>query len=279
MKTGIIIQARIGSTRLPGKVLKPIHGGNKPTVIEQIVIRAKAVTNADVVILATSVEHSDDSLVDYLNNTLDVEIYRGSESNVLSRYYEAALKYDLDQIVRLTGDNPCIDYINIETIIDDHIAKNADYSYSSGLPLGMNVEIVKTSALKRAVKEGITEPDKEHVTFYVRNNPEKFHLNFFSFQEINEISSLRLTMDTEEDYILLRILYDNLYEQNNLFGIKEIKHLWNTKPYVFDINKNVTQKNIFKNEEEELPTAITFLKKQDLFFSAKILKDKIEGKN
>ncbi len=279
MKTGIIIQARLGSTRLPGKVLKPIHDGEGASVIEQIIKRAKNVKNVDIVILATSNKKTDDALVSFLEKNVDVEIFRGSEANVLSRYYDAAVKYDLDQVVRLTGDNPCIDANSITDAIQNHQEKSADYSYTSGLPLGMNVEVVKTSALKVAVEEGVTAPDQEHVTYYVRNHPERFQLNFITIDHPKEFSDLRLTMDTDKDYTTLQIVYDFLYSNNDLFGINEIKNLWKRKPYIFSINSQVVQKNVYKTEKEELIAAIELLEKQDLFLAAKFINKKVASKN
>jgi len=268
-KIGIIIQARLNSTRFPNKVLAKILD---KTVIEEIIDRAKLVEQSNVIVVATSNTTSDDRLATFLETKTEVKIFRGSEENVLNRYVAVAQKLQLNHIVRLTADNPCIDAQVISDVITKHIAGNFDYSYTKGYPLGMNVEVVKSTALYMAAKFGQTKADKEHVTFFVRNNPKKFKLNYIFPTLSSEIENLRLTLDTPKDYLMLQLLFDYLKSENNYFSINDIIQLWQSKPYIFSINESISQKKVFNNEITELKAAVDLLEKQEMNHAAKILK-------
>jgi spore coat polysaccharide biosynthesis protein SpsF len=270
MQIGIIIQARLNSTRFPNKVLATLFD---KTVIEEIIDRAKQVQHSSVIVVATSDEESDDDLVRFLETKTDVVIFRGSEENVLSRYVAVAENLKLDHVVRLTGDNPCIDAKIIDDTIENHLAGEFDYSYTVGYPLGMNVEIVASSALFAAAKDGQTQADKEHVTFFIRNNPQRFKLNFINANLPSEIEALRLTFDTPQDYLMLRILFDYLKNNNAFFDINNIVSLWQSKSYVFLINDAIYQKKVFENPKAELKAAVQLLEKQEMFYAAKIVKN------
>jgi len=277
---GIIIQARLGSTRLPSKVLKSLPYNSKISVLQHIIRRAKRVKGINHVIVATTEEERDDDLVSYLNNNKEeIQIFRGSEDNVLQRYYQAAKQFNIQQIIRLTGDNPCMDSSSIEHAIQSHLDQDADYTYTLGYPLGMNVEIIKFSALETAVKEGITDLDKEHVTYFVRNNPSRFKLNFLNIQVSEHLAKLRMTMDTREDYIMLCTLFEFLYEKNPYFGIKEIETLSIQQPYIFMINGSIHQKKGYNTLKEELKAAQNLLQLQDMPQAAKVIQTRIEDEN
>lgn len=274
MKVGIIIQARLGSTRLPNKVLKPLSFDSKITVIDQIIDRALKVENSGIVILATSNEKKDDALVSYLRKYSNIEIFRGSENNVLSRYYYAAKKYKIEQIVRLTGDNPCIDSEIISDTVKKHINAQVDYSYTKGYPLGMNVEVMKYEALEIAFNQGISDSAREHVTYYIREHPEQFNLNYIQSGLPEEVEHLRLTLDTPPDYTMIRILYD--YLQSNSFGLKDILSVLKKYPYIFSVNSEIIQKKVYKTKKEELIAACDFLRKQEMLTAANILNKSID---
>jgi spore coat polysaccharide biosynthesis protein SpsF len=269
MKIGIIIQARLHSTRFPNKVLAPIF--EEKTVIEEIVNRAKLVQHSSVIVVATSNEKSDDDLVDFLKSKTNVIIYRGSEENVLSRYCEVGKNLELSHIVRLTGDNPCIDPKVIDDTIEKHLAGGFDYSYTIGYPLGMNIEVAANSALQTAAKDSKTKDDREHVTFFIRNNPQQFKVNFIDTDLPKALKNLRLTFDTPQDYLMLRILFDYLKSNTPYFSTNDILKLWQSKPYLFSINDTIIQKKIYANKNEELQAAIYLLQKQELFYAIKVL--------
>jgi spore coat polysaccharide biosynthesis protein SpsF len=274
MKIGIIIQARLNSTRFHHKVLVPIF--ETKTVIEEIINRAKLVQRSSVIVVATSNEKSDDELVDFLKSRTDVVIYRGSEENVLSRYCEVGANLALNHIVRLTGDNPCIDPEVIDDTIEKHLVGGFDYSYTKGYPLGMNIEVVANSALQVAAKDGQTQADREHVTFFVRNNPQRFKLNFIDANLPKELENLRLTFDTPQDYLMLRILFDYLKSNMPYFNTKDILNLWQSKPYLFSINDTILQKMVYENENEELKAAAQLLEKQEMYRALAILNNAIK---
>jgi spore coat polysaccharide biosynthesis protein SpsF len=276
MKIGIIIQARLNSTRFRNKVLAPIF--ETKTVIEEIINRAKLVQHSSVIVVATSNEKNDDELVDFLKSRTDVVIYRGSEENVLSRYCDIGKNLGLSHIVRLTGDNPCIDPKAIDDTIEKHLAGGFDYSYTKGYPLGMNIEVVANSALQSAAKNGKTQADREHVTFFVRNNPQRFKLNFIDADLPKAVENLRLTFDTPQDYLMLRILFDYLKSDTPYFTINDILNLWQSKPYIFSINDTILQKMVYENENEELKAASQLLEKQEMYRALAILKNAINDK-
>jgi len=275
MRVGIIIQARMGSTRLPSKVTKPLPFGSTTSLIVQIIRRAKSVKNADIVILATSTKENDDYLEQHLLEE-DVAVFRGSENDVLNRFNKAAEKHNLDHVVRLTGDNPCIDPRIIESTIEDHLAKNASYTYTKGLPIGMNVEIVKSEALQTSEQKANSDLAREHVTSFIRNNPALYKLNFIKTESTDYLDT-RLTVDTKEDYIAMCCIYEILYSKNKSFGLKELKNLTKTHAYIFDINSQVRQKKQFESQDEELYDAIDLLERQDMSNAAIILRNHLAG--
>lgn len=238
---GIIIQARMGSSRLPGKVLKSLPYDSKETVLGQIVHRAKAVPNASKLIVATSTQPENDVLKEALTPD-DVSLFRGSENNVLERYYLAAKKYKLDTIVRLTADNPCIDPYYISQAIDQHHQAEADYTHTQGLPLGTNVEVIAFSALELIFQKAKDEASKEHVTYYMHKYPEKFKIHQPHWQpQAAPKTHWRLTLDTPSDYAFICYLYEQLYPKNQLFDLKDIAQLITEKPWILDINSHVQQ--------------------------------------
>jgi spore coat polysaccharide biosynthesis protein SpsF len=270
MKIGIIIQARLNSTRFPKKVLAPIY--RDKTVIEEIIDRAKKVRQSSGIVVATSDSESDGRFADFLKNKTDVAVFRGSENNVLSRYVAISKSNNFDHIVRLTGDNACIDPNLIEDTIKQHIAGGFDYSYTVGYPLGTNIEVIACSALYAAAKDGKTPPDQEHVTYFVRNNPQRFKLNFILADLPTEFKDLRLTFDTAQDYLQIRILFDYLQKGNDFFTMSDILKLWKSNPYVFQINSSIFQKTVYSTEAEELKAAQELLEKQEMNRAAEIIK-------
>lgn len=277
MKIGIIIQARLNSTRLPSKVLKKLPGVSNKTVIEHIIYRAQKVEGISTVILATSNQPEDDLLVDFIEKKqTGVSLFRGDEQNVLERYYQAAVQSDLTHIVRLTGDNPCIDIKSIEQTVKYHLDQKAAYTYTKGYPLGMNIEVVALSALQIAHQEGKTNLDREHVTYFVRRHPKRFRIATLYFELSKSLTDLRLTLDDGDDYILLQLLFDYLDVQKTPFSINDIAMLWQNKPYIFYINKNSYQKKIHVTPKAELQVAHKLLTLQELHISAGIIQQKLE---
>jgi len=257
---------------LPEKVLKPLRG--KP-IIKEILERCNSNKNVDITILATSTDSTNDKLASLVKEECNLEIFRGSEEDVLDRYCAAASKYSLDQVIRVTGDNPIIDNAIVDGLIKSHIETEADYSYTSGYPLGMNIEIASTKALLSAKKCGQSKLDKEHVTYYIRNNPDVYSVNRVFADLPKEIAQLRLTIDTEQDYLMFQLLFDFLKPKTEVFGLREVIRIYQSKPYLFSINQDVVQKKQFETERKELNYALSLLQRQDLQRAAKVLESHI----
>jgi len=197
LSIGTIIQARMGSTRLPGKVLKVI---GKITLLEHIIFRLKKLETNTKVIVATSTLQKDDQLEQFckMHNIL---CFRGSEQNVLERYYLCAKNNNFEHVVRLTGDNPFIDIEELDNLIKLHINSMADYSRSfAALPKGVGSEIFTFDALEQSYKYGFKENHKEHVNEYIEENEYKFKISELKATKEKNRPEVSLTVDTMADY-------------------------------------------------------------------------------
>jgi len=271
----LIIQARMGSSRLNGKTLMPLPQPNGPSVLEHIINRIKEVKNADGIVIACPDLKEDDAIQKWVEsfNPKTTEIYRGDETDVLKRFIGAAELIDAKHVVRITGDNPCIDPEIIKKGIDIHLKENADYTYSSGYPIGMNIEIVRLDSLNiSASANDLTEMDREHVTLYIRNHPEKFNIiQIEAEKKYLPISDWRLTLDTLEDYTNLNVVFDQLYEENPNFGIRELSTLALSKPWITQLNKSTFQKKPGLSAKDEIEYAVDVLRSLELNYAAEKL--------
>lgn len=238
MKTVAIIQARMSSERLPGKVLKPIIG---VPMMKRIVLRAQKAKNVDEVIVATSTDVSDDELYQFCVRE-NINVYRGNLNNVLDRYYQCATQSKADIIVRLTGDNALIDPEIIDRSIQIFInAEDMDYlHYCDELPLGMCTETFSYSALERAHANTDNAECLEHVTLYMYRNKGAFSVLNYSDTSLSDHSELRWTMDTPQDYELIECIYS--YFGRDHFGYNEILKAYEEHPEWKMINSDVKQK-------------------------------------
>jgi len=247
VKVGIIIQARMGSTRLPGKVLKNLS--ENETVLDILIKRMKLSKNTDEIIIATTPDQKNESIID-VAKSFDISFYIGSEENVLERYYEAAKKYNLDIIVRLTSDCPFID----PKILDDMIVffKNNNYDYirnvdeSTNFTIGFSIEIFSFKVLEKAFSLADNKLEKEHVTYFIYTHPEMFSLFSYNMENLKKIDDLRLTIDEEKDLIMCREVYKILKENGKSidFSILDIINVIEKNPKLMDINKDVKQKTV-----------------------------------
>ena len=266
MKIAAIIQARTSSTRLPGKVLKELPYASGITCLEQVIRRLKKSKKLNNIIIATTKEKKDNEIINIVKKE-DVKYFRGSKENVLSRYYFAAKENNIDLIVRITSDCPCIDADITDLTIDDHINKMADYTSNSLIrtyPHGLDVEVFNFNALGKAHKNATKDYEKEHVTPYINRNPQKFKINIVKAPKELYAPDIRVTLDTEEDYALLCAVFDYLYPKNKYFNAHDIVNLFNERPWIKLINKKIIQKKIFNTLEEELEEAVKILDLQDL---------------
>lgn len=194
---GIIIQARMGSLRLPGKILMPI--GNK-TLLEHVLYRLKRLQHSVTTVIATS-ETSQDDVVKSFCIERAVACFRGNEANVLDRYYQCATTYSFQHIIRLTGDNPFTDIEELDKLIDLYIASGSDYVNSfTSLPIGVGTEIFSYASLSRSWQEGKAPHHLEHVDEYMLENPHIFKTALLSVAADKYRPDIRLTVDTREDY-------------------------------------------------------------------------------
>lgn len=241
MKIGIIVQARMGSQRLPGKVLLKVLG---KTFLEYQLERLKQVNNAQQVIVATSIETSDNPIAE-LCNKLNIPTFRGSEHNVLSRYHEAAQTYNLDAIVRINGDCPLIDTKVVQDVIEFFLNSHDSYDYVSNIltptfPTGMHTEVFSFQALHRALKEARAPEELEHVTPYIYRNPQSFRL--FNIALPRDYSVWRVTLDYLEDQKVLEAIITNLYPLTPDFDMYDIVDFLQKNPSINQINSKISKK-------------------------------------
>jgi spore coat polysaccharide biosynthesis protein SpsF len=241
MRVVIITQARMTSTRLPGKVLKEVQG---KTLLEHHIERLQRVASADQVVVATTLNATDDVIVK-LCQRLNVSFYRGSEEDVLSRYYEAALKFQADVIVRVTSDCPVIDPAVVEQMVQKYLEEKTKYDYiSNGLkrtyPTGMDTEVFSIKVLQEAFKEATDPSDREHVTPFISRKPHRYQLGNMVFQESQKHH--RWTVDTEEDLRLITNLFNVLYPINKEFNMANILDLLKQNPEWSNINAHIIPK-------------------------------------
>ena len=187
----------MGSTRLPGKVLKPIAGR---VLLDHVLGRLFQLEYPVKVVVATSNLPQDVPIVQHcLGN--GVEVFRGSESDVLDRYYECARQYHFAHVVRLTADNPFTDIDELQRLIEKHLEQGDDYTHSfDWMPLGVGAEILTFAALEKSVYEGHAPNHREHVNEYIQENPATFRIGTLEIAAAKRRPELRLTIDTQEDY-------------------------------------------------------------------------------
>ncbi len=194
---GLIIQARMGSTRLPGKVLRPV--GHLP-LLGHVIGRLAMLSHPWSVVVATSTGERDDAITQWCEQA-GVATFRGSEHNVLDRYVQCARASGFDHVVRLTADNPFTDIPELQQLVQDHLAGGFDYSHSFGMmPLGVGAEIFTRAALERSHIEGVEPHHREHVNEYIHEHPDRFRIGVLAVPVDKRAPNLRLTVDTEEDW-------------------------------------------------------------------------------
>ena len=231
-----VLQARVSSSRLPGKVLKPILG--KPMIIHEIE-RLQQCENIDKLILATSMEESDNELVDVCK-AHGVEVYRGNLEDVLDRYYQCSMLYNPEHVVRVTGDCPVIDPNLVDAVIDRHKKTNSDYTsnvLNPTFPDGLDVEVIKMSVLKEMWEKAQLKSEREHVTLYIRNNINAF--NICSYVNEVDLSSMRWTVDEVADFKLIDSIFSGLYRKKKFFDMNDILAFLQEHEELIKINSGI----------------------------------------
>src|ERR1039457_2479069 len=207
---GLVLQARMGSSRLPGKVMMDLCG--RP-MLGHILDRLKRVNRSVAVIVATTIKSCDD-IIEVFARREGVDCYRGDENDVLDRYYRIAQQYKLRHIIRATADNPFVDPEEIDRLIDLHIRTGADYTHAFGLlPIGIGTECFTLTALERSWREGKCPNHREHVNEYIQERPHHFHIEVLDIPKEKQSQTLRLTVDTSDDFVVATTIYQALYRE------------------------------------------------------------------
>jgi spore coat polysaccharide biosynthesis protein SpsF len=236
-----IIQARLGSTRLRGKVLLELAGA---PVLARVVNRCRRAATLDDVLVATTILAADDPIA-ALCRARNWQSFRGQENDVLDRYYHAALQHRAEVVVRITSDCPLIDGevidLAVRTFLSDGVLDYASNSLSPRtFPRGLDVEVFSFEALSRAWREDHNPAWREHVTPYIYRHPEKFRL--LSVVNETDLSSMRWTVDTPEDLVFVRKIYDHF--GHDAFSWREVLDLLERHPDWLAINRGVIQKEV-----------------------------------
>lgn len=241
MSTALIVQARMTSTRLPGKVLMPL--GGRP-MLECLLARLRRVSLADRIIIATTTNATDDAIARFCENN-SVDCYRGSEHDVLSRYAEAAQRYGADTVVRITSDCPLLDPALVDHVISAYREAGVDYASNMlepSCPYGMAVEVFSKEVLLQAHSESIDAAEREHVTPFIYWHPERYALK--SVKLDRNLSGHRWTVDTHEDYELIKLIYSEVYPKNPEFDMEDVLAVMDRHPDWKKINQHIEQKQL-----------------------------------
>jgi len=236
-KTGVIIQARLDSSRLPGKVMKKIMG--RP-ILSYIIDRLKESKLINKIIVASTDKKIDKPII-ALAKRYKVSYFAGDEKDVLERYYQAAKKFKIDPIVRVTGDCPVIDPKVIDRLISYYFVKKYDYvTLPKNYPEGIDVEVFSFKVLENAFREAKKPSEREHVTPYIWNNPKIFKLGRIKSDFKEDFSYLHWSVDEKRDLKFIRRIYKKLYRKGKIFYMQDILDLLKKQPYLKKINAGLT---------------------------------------
>lgn len=240
MKTTVIIQARMGSSRLPGKVLKKL---GETVVLDYVVERCRNISGVDDVIVATSTKVQDNSIEHWCIKS-DIPCFRGSEDDVLSRYYECAKHYNSEIVIRVTADCPFVDYQLASLAIERIKDRSADQVKVVGeLPRGLTVGVISFKALEYINEYGKEERHREHVTYYATEYPEEFNVQTIEAPIYLNQPDLRITLDTEDDYKLLQAVADK-FKGDILVNTEQVINYLIKNPSIAKVNAHVKQKPV-----------------------------------
>jgi spore coat polysaccharide biosynthesis protein SpsF len=267
MKIGAVVQARTASTRLPGKVLKELPYGSGITVLEQVLHRLGRCNSISQVVVATTTDPADQPINDLAQQSGAV-CYRGSSADVLRRYYEAAQHQELDVVVRITSDCPCLDPRVVDLVVGEHVRTAADFTsncLTRTFIHGMDTEVLSFAALQCAHREATERFERQHVCPYIyTTNPDAFRITSVAAPAAWAGPDIRATLDTPRDYALLCAIYDALYHENPAFATREIIALVRAKPWLKSINGDVIHKRILPTRDDEMAEALRIMQLQDL---------------
>jgi glutamate-1-semialdehyde 2,1-aminomutase len=271
LKVVAIVQARMGSTRLPNKVMQPVSTGMP--MIEVLFSRLSKSTEIDEIVLATSDQPVNKVLVDHVSK-LGYTVYQGSENDVLDRYYQAALQHNSDLVVRITGDCPLIDSEIVDSVINVYRSADVDYISNTNPPTypdGLDVEVFSFATLTTAWKEAKSTPEREHVTPYIRESG-KFKKD--NVANSDDLSNERWAVDEPEDYQVIQSIFDYFAPRIN-FSWTEVLQLKNINPDLFKANQHLirnegakigTGQKLWKRAKKVIPGGNMLLSKRPEMF-------------
>jgi len=243
-KFAAIIQTRMSSTRLPGKVLMKAVG---KTLLELLLDRLKHSKYIKEVIIATTHNPNDDVLVDFCNKN-GIKVFRGDENDVLDRYYQTAKAFNVDVVVRITSDCPLIDPKVTDNVIEQFLEGGYDYVSNISPPTypdGLDTWVFSFKALEKTWNEAKDPYEREHVTPYFWKHPELFKIANIS-QATDMSQMYRWTLDYPEDYAFIKRIYEELYRPEKIFHMEDVLDLLKRKPEISALNSNRLQDNSFK---------------------------------
>jgi len=251
-----IIQARMGSTRLPGKVLLSL--ADKPLIL-RMYERVTFSKYAGEIVLAITEDESDNQLFKLCQQN-KINVFRGHSLDLLDRHYKAAKEYNSEVVIKIPSDCPLIDPEIIDKVILYYINNKEKYDFVSNLhpptyPDGNDVEIMGFKTLQNTWINAKKDFEREHTTPYIWENPDKFRIGNVVWESGLDYSMThRFTLDYKEDYEFIKSVYDELYENNNRFGLKDILVLLEKKPEIKKINQMYAGVNWYSNHLNELKT-------------------------
>lgn len=241
MKIAAIVEARMASKRLPGKVLLK---AKNITMLDHLIDRLKKVKILNEIIVATTINPLDQEIVDFCN-IKEIKYFRGSEDDVMGRVIGAAEYCRAQIIVEITADCPIIDPSIVEQIVNIYLSNKVDYVSNANIrsyPDGMDTQVFSLDILKSSYQMTCNKLDREHVTLHIRNNPDIFsNINVIAPPEIN-LPNLGLTLDEQDDYIFIKNIIENLYDKNNFFSCLEIVNYLKENKSLLNINSHIRRK-------------------------------------
>lgn len=236
-----IIQARMGSTRFPGKSLRPIAG---LPLLEHIINRLKQVPEIDLILLAIPEKESETPLLE-MAHRLQIPVSQGSEDDVLDRFIKAGESVQTEQVVRVCGDNPLLDIPLLSSLLQEHLAKKADYTIPHDpVPLGSSCEVIRFETLKKVGELAKKPAYREHVTAWFHDHPSEFKIKRIDPPDYLKGCNFRLTVDTEQDFLLIEELFKNLpHSPDSPLNLQAAIEYLNAHPETASLNIDIPQKN------------------------------------
>ena len=244
---GCIIQARMGSSRLPGKVIQKVD--NNYTVIDYVIKQLKSSKKIEKILVATTNLTEDDVICEHLASQ-KIEFFRGSSEDVLDRYYQCAREFSIDIIVRITADNPLIDPNIVDLVVDEYKNQKCDFATNTihrTFPYGTEVEVFSFEILEKAWKNAKKPSEREHVTPFIKDPNNGFILINTKYQE--DLSHLRYTVDRIEDLKLVKEIVKNIPTRPIL--IQDVIELYKKRPEIFEINKNIKHDGHLSSQKKD----------------------------